>query len=98
MRRLSNQRWMLPKVLSLFLIGQALAFAHVSDAGVDHSEHCGTLCVAMLSDEPDALLPVMHGAHLPRPELLSQTISLPAGPPLVVAMVDLPPATGPPAH
>jgi len=95
---LSNQRWMLPTVLALFLIGQGLAFAHASEDEADHYEHCGTLCAAMLSDEPEALLPVMQASRILRPELLSQTVALPADPPLVVSVLDRPPATGPPAN
>jgi len=46
----------------LFLAGQALSIAHASEFGADPHEHNGVACLAILTDEPDGLLPSANPA------------------------------------
>ena len=66
MLRIAQHKWTLRLGMVLFLAGQALSVAHASEFGHEPHEHNGVACVAILTDEPDGLVPA---ASLSAPKL-----------------------------
>ena len=56
MSRAFQNNWKLHLGIILFLAGQVFSIAHASEFGSDSHEHNGVVCVAILNDEPEALV------------------------------------------
>ena len=56
MRLNAKHNWKLKLGILLFLIGQAVSFAHASEHGSIPHDHDGVACIGILSDENDLLV------------------------------------------
>lgn len=52
-----QRNWKFKLGILFFLVGQLFSIAHASEHGPDTHEHNGVVCLAILSDEQDALVP-----------------------------------------
>ncbi len=83
--------------IALFLIGQLFVSAHAIEYGNQPHEHNGTICLAILNDEPEGLL---SPNQLVTPILAqneSESFPLPDQSLLTTNPAITPPSTGPPS-
>ena len=96
MSLITRHNWVLRLGLVLLLAGQVFSVAHASEFGRAPHEHDGVLCVAVLTDEPEGLVPT---ANLTASEFIALVADVPRpareAPPKCLRSIR-PPATGPP--
>lgn len=89
--------WIQITALVLFLLGQALSVAHAAEHGGHDHEHEGVVCLALIHDEQEGLVPAT-GGMLPSVGVeVPQTSQIPELLRSVQASALRPPPTGPPS-
>ena len=97
MSLITRHNWVLRLGLVLLLAGQVFSVAHASEFGRTPHEHDGVACIAILTDEPEGLVPT---ANLTASEFIALVADVPRpaieAPPKCLRSIR-PPATGPPS-
>ena len=95
---MTGRSWSSRLGLALLLLSQLVATAHASEFGSTRHEHDGVVCLAILNDEQDELVPA---TDLAAPVFNTRAASVCAimRPALTEYPRSIwPPATGPPSH